>query len=50
MNLIKIAVQIKMKFLEFYEIKEYKKQSSEQFVVKKYVVDNKKILIDEKDE
>ena len=37
---------IKKIFLEFYDIKHYIKQASEQFVVKRYAIDNQKAIID----
>ena len=47
MNLIKIAIMLKRRFSEFYEIKQYKTQASEQFVVRHYTLNNQKIVIDE---
>ncbi len=47
MNIIKIALLLKKKFSEFYDIKQYKKQSTEQLIVKKYAINNQKIIIDE---
>ena len=46
MNMIKIAVLLKKKFSEFYEIKQYKIPASEQFVVSNYALNNQKITID----
>ncbi|MBS3113692.1 hypothetical protein J4448_01200 [Candidatus Woesearchaeota archaeon] len=45
MNLIKIAILLKKKFSEFHDIKQYKIQASEQFVVRHYTVNNQKITI-----
>jgi len=47
MDLIKIALLLKKKFLEFYDVKVYRKHSSEQLIVKKYSINNQKIIIDE---
>lgn len=38
---------MKRKFSEFYDIKQYKKQASEQFIVKHYKIDSRKIIVDE---
>jgi hypothetical protein len=46
MNLIKIAIMLRKKFAEFYDIKQYKKQASEQFIVKHYKIDSRKIIVD----
>ena len=46
MNLTKIAVLPKRKFSEFYDIKQYREQSIEQLVVRKYTTDNQKIIVD----
>lgn len=45
MNPIKIAILLKNKFSEFYDIKQYKIQASEQFVVRHYTANNQKITI-----
>lgn len=47
MNTIKIMLLLKKKFLEYYEIKQYKKHSIEQLIIKKYDINNQKIIIDE---
>lgn len=47
MNIIKIAIMLKRKFSEFYDVKQYRIQPSEQFVVRKYNLNNQKIIIDE---
>ena len=47
MNLVKIATMQRKKFSEFYDIKHYRKQAAEQFIVKLYKVDSKKIIVDE---
>ena len=46
MNLIKIAITLKQKISEFYDIKHYNKQSSEQFIVRNYSINNQKIIVD----
>ncbi len=46
MNLIKIAIMLRRKFSEFYDIKQYRKQASEQLVVRQYI-SNQKIIVDE---
>ena len=48
MKPIEIAILMKRKFSEFYDIKEYKKQTSEQLVVRRYAANNQKIIVDEK--
>ncbi|MEK6828326.1 MAG: hypothetical protein AABX78_03165 [Nanoarchaeota archaeon] len=45
MNMIKIAISLKKKFSEFYDIKQYKVQASEQFVVRHYTANNQKVTI-----
>ena len=47
MNLIKIAILLKRRFSEFYEIKQYRMHASSQFVVRHYTLNNQKIVIDE---
>lgn len=47
MNLIIIAIT-KKNFSQFYDIKQYKKHASEQFVVRKYAIGSKKIILNEK--
>ena len=47
MNLLKIAILLKRRFSEFYDVKQYRMQASEQLVVRKYTVNNQKIIIDE---
>lgn len=47
MNSIKIASMLKMKFLEFHDVKKYRIQASEQFVVREYRLNSKKIIVDE---
>lgn len=47
MNLIKIAVMAKRKFSEFYDVKRYRKQASQQLVVKRYALGRRKIMVDE---
>ncbi|MBI2652277.1 hypothetical protein HYX00_02320 [Candidatus Woesearchaeota archaeon] len=47
MNLIKIAITLKNKFSEFYEVNLYRKQASRQFVVRQYKINNQKITINE---
>ena len=49
MNLIKIAILVKRKFLEFYEIKLYRKQAAEQLIVKKYNLNNQTIIVDKEE-
>ena len=44
---IKFVLMMKRIFSEFYEIKRYRKQPSEQFVVKKYSINHRKITINE---
>ena len=46
MNLIKISTVLKREFLDYFDVKRYKKQSLEQFVVRHYTVNNQKITID----
>ncbi|MDP3765567.1 MAG: hypothetical protein Q8R04_03575 [Nanoarchaeota archaeon] len=45
MNLIKIVMLLKSKFSEFYDIKQYARHSSQQFVVRQYI-SHRKITID----
>lgn len=47
MNLIKVAIIMKMKFSEFYDVKKYITHPSEQLVVKRYNTHNRKITINE---
>ena len=47
MNIIIIAIT-KKSFSEFYDIRQYKKHASGQFVVRKYAANNKKIILNEK--
>ena len=44
---IKFVLMVKRIFSEFYEIKRYRKQPQEQFVVKKYSINNREIAINE---
>lgn len=46
MNLIKIAVLVKKRFAEFYEIRLYRKQSADHFTVKQYKTSNQEIIVD----
>ena len=47
MNLTKITILLKRKFSEFYDIKHYKKQSLNQFIVKEYTINNQEITVKE---
>ena len=47
MNIVKIALVLKRKFSEFYDIKHYKKQSLNQFIVKEYTINNQEITVKE---
>ncbi|MBI2654006.1 hypothetical protein HYX02_04300 [Candidatus Woesearchaeota archaeon] len=47
MNTIKIATMLKKRFSEFFDIKHYGRQASEQLVVKKYSINNRRITINE---
>jgi len=46
MNLTKVSITLKQKISEFYDVKHYSEQSSEQFVVRKYSINNQKIIVD----
>jgi hypothetical protein len=46
MKLIKIAVLMKKRFAEFYEVRIYRKHSAEQLIVKKYFVNSQEIIVD----
>lgn len=46
MNLIKIAVSVKKRFAELYEIRLYRKQSAYQFAVRQYKTVNQEIIVD----
>lgn len=48
MSMIKIALLLKRRFPEFYDIRHYGKQASEQLVVKSYSTNYQKITIEEK--
>lgn len=50
MNAIRIIALLKIKFSEFYDIKHYKKFATEQFVIKKYYINNQKITSTNKNE
>ena len=47
MNLIKISTILAREFLEFYDIKQYKKQAANQLVVKKYVLNKGQMVLNE---
>ncbi|MBS3158746.1 hypothetical protein J4206_05665 [Candidatus Woesearchaeota archaeon] len=46
MNTIKIMSMLKMKFSQFHDIKKYRVHASEQFVVKRYKLNSRKIIVD----
>ena len=48
MNIVKIAVLMKKRFAEFYEIRLYRRHSAEQLIVKKYAANNREIIVDGK--
>ena len=45
MNIIKISTVLKREFSDYFDIKGYKTQSLEQFVVRRYALNNQKITI-----
>ena len=47
MDFIKIAIILEKRFLESCEIRQYRKQSAEQLLVRKYSINNQKIIVDE---
>lgn len=47
MNLVKVAIIMKNEFYEVFDIKKYRIHSREQFVIKRYSVNNQKIIVDE---
>lgn len=49
MKLIKIAILMRKRFAEFYEVRLYRKHSAEQFVVKHYKVNSQAIIVDEEE-
>lgn len=48
MNLIKISIMMKSNISKFYDIKYYRKQASEQIIVRNYILNNQKITIEGK--
>ena len=46
MNFIKIAISVKKRFAELYEIRLYRKNSAEQFIVKQYRTSYQEIIVD----
>jgi len=48
MNQIKVAIMAIIGFSELLEIKQYKKQSKEQFAVVHYLINNQRLKVKEK--
>ena len=47
MKAIRIMLLLKIKFLEYYDIKQYKKQHADMVIVKKYSTGSHEIIVDE---
>lgn len=47
MNIIKISILLKNGFLEYYDCKKYKTHSQDKLTIRRYTINNQKIIVGE---